>query len=1203
VGRGASRLGSGGAACRVGPVKGGMHFYRGSGTGAAKYFEEGHGRAEAYYSEGHQSAVQVGTWRDGERLASAVLAGRGELETWVEGRDLATGEVKGFIRPGGPERAPLRFVEVVVNNPKSLSVVATQDPVVAAALERVMARQADEVCRYLSRVAVTRTGRRGAQVEQGGLEVETARVTHLTSREGDPHRHVHLMLSARVKAPDGTWRGLHSVALRQHIGAINALGHRVLVTDKALHQALASRGYSLSADGEVDQARAAVALMSKRAALVDASQARLEAAWRAAHPGQEPSRRAMQGWHHQAWEETRRPKPRVKEGPEELAERVRAELVEAGFDFTPGRYRGPGLVVAAPSVAQVDRDEVAAQVVEALSAARSAWSGAELTAATEKALVRTGVVGDAQAISELAEDLRARAEGRCTPVLESDDKVPSAMSRHLTSAAVVDADMALNLGLAALAAQDGQPDARAAQLAHEAGLDASQAQAAAAVAGAGGLEVVVGPAGTGKTAMLAAAKAALDAQGRPLVVLAPTRQAAQVAAQELGVPATSVSKLLYDYGWRWDELGRYTGPVPVPSGQPFPPAGPPGPGAGGGPTPSGPVPSGLVLPAGSVVVVDEAGLLSVGQAVALTEVVREAGAALRLVGDPRQLGAVGRGGVMETAVRWAPGGEVTLSQVHRFLRLETDPDGLPVTVPDVAWAQVCQQLREGTEPAGVAQALFERGAVVVHPSRGEAVAALAAQAAREAKNEGALALTVATNADAAELNGAARALRVAAGEVDDQAVAPGMDGARIGAGDRVVTRRNDSALAVANRQSWTVKVVRDDGSLVVQDRQRQVELPAEYVAGAVQLGYAVTDYGNQGVTATRSLTWVNEATSAGGLYVGASRGRWQNTVHVVADGPEEAKDVLAAAVRRDRSDRGLDAARARAEAEALRPTPKRQGGPVAVPEGWRSAAELQQALRKVDIILARELARAAPVPVMDEDVWRAEAEADRAIAAQGRATAAWYEAEAARAVARRDEALETAQAEFFQARGDARTIAAGPGRFGRRAERVREAEGRRAETAERWRGYCSQLPGERWPDETVAQVATSAVDARLAHQLRFCEAEINKASHAARLAEERIAQRDSRREKALAHNQLSATRGQELEASAQVSLAELVEQRRAMTAGLAPEEVRAIDAARDAQLEHARAVVVARGEHSRRAQQLPRGWDRGLDRDGPGLGL
>ena len=90
-----------------------------------------------------------------------------------------------------------------------------------------------------------------------------------------------------------------------------------------------------------------------------------------------------------------------------------------------------------------------------LSAARSAWSGAELTTATERALVRTGVVGDPQAVAELAEDVRARAEARCTSVLVGDEKVASVMSRHLTSTAVIDADMALNLGLAGLAANEG----------------------------------------------------------------------------------------------------------------------------------------------------------------------------------------------------------------------------------------------------------------------------------------------------------------------------------------------------------------------------------------------------------------------------------------------------------------------------------------------------------------------------------------------------------------------------------------------------------------------------------------------------------------------------------------------------------------------------------------------------------------------------
>ena len=187
-----------------------------------------------------------------------------------------------------------------------------------------------------------------------------------------------------------------------------------------------------------------------------------------------------------------------------------------------------------PSVAQVGRDEVAAEVVAALSAARSAWSGAELTTATEKALVRTGVVGDPQAVAELAEDLRARAEARCTSVPVGDDKVPSVMSHFLTSAAVIDADMALNLGLAGLAGDEGLRDIEAGIAARAAGLDVGQADAAAAIAGGAGLEVVIGPAGTGKTAMLAAAQAALAAQGRELVVLAPTRKAAQVASAELG---------------------------------------------------------------------------------------------------------------------------------------------------------------------------------------------------------------------------------------------------------------------------------------------------------------------------------------------------------------------------------------------------------------------------------------------------------------------------------------------------------------------------------------------------------------------------------------------------------------------------------------------------------------------------------------------
>ena len=242
----------------------------------------------------------------------------------------------------------------------------------------------------------------------------------------------------------------------------------------------------------------------------------------------------------------------------------------------------------------------------------------------------------------------------------------------------------------------------------------------------------------------------------------------------------------------------------------------------------------------------------------------------------------------------------------------------------------------------------------------------------------------------------------------------------------------------------------------------------------------------------------------------------------------------------------------------------------------------------MEATLAQRLERAAPVPVMDEATWRAETEADRATAEKGRAKVAWYESEAARAQAGRGEALEAAQAEFFGARQDARVVAAGPGRFGRRAERVREAEQRLSETAARWRGYYTQLPGALWPDEAVAQAATSAVGTRLAHQLRFCEAEAGKAADAAQQAEEHMARRDARRAEALAHNEASTAKSLELEASARAARARMVGQREAMTAGMAPEEVRVIDAARDVEIEHARAIEVARSELVARQARQPR---------------
>ena len=618
-----------------------MHFYRGSGAGAARYFEEGHRGAEAYYREGYRVAVAIDCWTAGERTGTTVLAEAGDLIRWVEGVDLATGEVKGRIRSGGADRLPLRFVEVAVNNPKSLSIVASQNPVVAAALDGTLARQADEIARYLSAVAVTRVGGRGAQVEVGGLAVETARVTHLTSREGDPHRHVHLMVNTRVKTADGSWHGLHSAAVRQHIRAVQELGMRVLVTDVGLRRVLAGEGYTLGADGEIDQARGAVALLSKRSRLVAANRARMEAAWRAAHPGREPSQRVRNGWDQQAWADGRKAKPGERETPELLAERVRVELAGAGFDFTP-RVPPAGRARGGVSVGGVDRDGVAAEAVAVLSGHKSAWSGADLTAEVEAAVTRSGVVGDAQAVAELVEDVRARAAGRCQSVLDPDVWTPTAMSRHLTSEQVVAADLRLNLGLAGLAGGGGGRDPAGGAMGSAEGLDGGQA-------GGGGGGVRDPPPGGG------------DRPGR--YRQDPDAGGGQATIGRPG-PGPGGDRPDPQGGAGGRRGGGGGGVVAVEAGLrvrvPLGPGGTvaasrAGPGRPGH-RPRLPGPAGQRCRRRSVVVVDEAGLMTVDQANALIDVAAETGAAIRLVGDPRQLGAVGRGGVMETAGRWADEG-------------------------------------------------------------------------------------------------------------------------------------------------------------------------------------------------------------------------------------------------------------------------------------------------------------------------------------------------------------------------------------------------------------------------------------------------------------------------------------------------------------------------------------------------------------------
>lgn len=135
------------------------------------------------------------------------------------------------------------------------------------------------------------------------------------------------------------------------------------------------------------------------------------------------------------------------------------------------------------------------------------------------------------------------------------------------------------------------------------------------------------------------------------------------------------------------------------------------------------------------------------------------------------------------------------------------------------------------------------------------------------------------------------------------------DGTQVWTGDTIATRRNDRALgatngsSVRNRQTWTVTVVGADGSLTVSDPGRGgAALPADYVARHVELGWAVTGYGNQGVTVDVGICVVGPSTSRAGLYVGMTRGRQHNAAWVIdATGNEDPTETLTSIIGRPAS--------------------------------------------------------------------------------------------------------------------------------------------------------------------------------------------------------------------------------------------------------------------------------------------------------------
>ena len=283
---------------------------------------------------------------------------------------------------------------------------------------------------------------------------------------------------------------------------------------------------------------------------------------------------------------------------------------------------------------------------------------------------------------------------------------------------------------------------------------------------------------------------------------------------------------------------------------------------------------------------------------------------LVLVGDPRQLQAVGRGGMFGELATNSRTHQ--LETIHRF---------------NHPWeAAASLRLRSGDPTVLDA---YEAKGRIVPGSLDHHLKAITRIYADSLATGHSLAVTTTTNEHVLLVNRAIQQHLIRTGAIDPTVGAAGAQGQDIHVGDQIATRANNRQLKtshgdiVRNRELWTVTAIAAGGDL---DARRvgsddTVTLPASYVAEHVHLGYAATEHGNQSDTRHASLTLVTPTTTGRGLYVAMTRGRETNMAHVITSEPtiDAARSVLEGVIGSDRAD--IPAVVQRRQLAAQTPTP------------------------------------------------------------------------------------------------------------------------------------------------------------------------------------------------------------------------------------------------------------------------------------------
>ncbi|NHA68765.1 MobF family relaxase [Phycicoccus flavus] len=769
---------------------------------------------------------------------------------------------------------------------------------VAAEIERAHHDAVRDALTYLETHALfTREGTDGVrQVETTGLVA--AAFTHRDSRAGDPDFHTHVAVANKVQArTSGSWLAIDGrVLFKAHVSASETYN-----TTLELHLR-ARLGLRFTArPGTSRGARpvreivgvdpALLARWSTRRASIETRRGELATRFQRDH-GRPPTPVEAIHLAQQATLETRD----AKHEPRSLAEQRTSWRAEA--EQVLGEPSGVATMLrtvlspkrSAPS-AVVDSawvDRTAEAVLAQVQARRSTWQvwhvraeahrhlrDADLAAAGVDAVV--GLVTDAALAASIR--LTAGGDGIAEPesLRRSDGSsvYEVAGSTVYSSAAVLAAEQRIVTAAGTAGRHPASEQAVTLALLEQAAngtpLNAGQVALVRGMATSGArVQLAIAPAGSGKTTAMRALTAAWVEDGGTVIGLAPSAAAAAVLREHTGAPTDTLAKLT----WTLDHPDHE---------QPDWVTG---------------------INERTLVVIDEAGMADTLSLDTTIRFVLTKGGQVRLIGDTHQLAAIGAGGVLRDIAHTH--GALHLSELMRF----TDPaegaaslalrDGLPealgfyldhhrIHVGDLATTT------EDAFTAWAADLDAGRDTLMLAPTRDLATA----------------------------LNQRAQHHHHAGSPTGHGT--PLADGAVGHVGDTVITRRNDRRLRlsstdwVKNGDRWTIIAVRDDGALTVAHTRtrRRVTLPGDYVRDFVELGYATTIHGAQGVSVDTLHGLATGAEFRQQLYTMLTRGAYANHLYLqtVGDGdphgvirpetthPLTATDILEGVLARDDSPR------------------------------------------------------------------------------------------------------------------------------------------------------------------------------------------------------------------------------------------------------------------------------------------------------------